>query len=167
MHSYKHKGLNPVCTRFTISKTSTSEQNFWYLASAAASSTFTSGKQGTCAKSIQIHPSPSKSIQMSCLHHRGFCVGVFVEDGQGRENATAIHSKQQVRVSCRLIALLTFSTLSCSFRMPGSLCAGNRTQSKLASIPEARDILRSEMLMMCRVCMAKTGNPIQYMPIII
>ena len=50
--------------------------------------------------------------------------------------------------------------------MPGSLCAGNQMQSKLASIPEARDILRSEMLMMCRVCIAKTGHLFKYMPII-
>ena len=38
----------------------------------------------------------SKSIQMPCLHRSGFCVDVFVEDGQGHENATAIHNDPQI-----------------------------------------------------------------------
>ena len=54
----------------------------------------------------------SKSIQMPCLHRSGFCVGVFVENGQGHENATAIHRYPQQKPSTRLITLLTFSTLS-------------------------------------------------------
>ena len=54
----------------------------------------------------------SKSIQMPCLHRSGFCVGVFVENGQGHENATAIHRYPQQTPSTRLITLLTFSTLS-------------------------------------------------------
>ena len=54
----------------------------------------------------------SKSIQMPCLHRSGFCVGVFVENGQEHENATAIHRYPQQKPSARLITLLTFSTLS-------------------------------------------------------
>ena len=110
-----------------------------------------------------MHPNSSKCHVCIAV---GFVWTSLWKMGKGMKTpqpSTDIRSKNQVHVSLPSWIFLHYHML---LRMPGSLCAGNQMQSKLASIPEARDILRSEMLMMCRACIAKTGNLFKYMPII-